>query len=186
MRCLDALVRLARARLGRRLLEGLLGVQATELHVPVSESRVEPPGLDAVLFLDFDGVLHPRTQGTFRAVPLLQAWLERQPHVSVVVSSNWRMSHSVDALRALFETPLAQRIVDAVPFEGPERRGDRQRLIEAWLNAHSVRTWVALDDDVSLFEPGCPWLVCTQTEDGLTARELAQLDERLADAHLTR
>ncbi len=116
MRCPDDARKSAGAGFWRRLLGRLCGACGAG---QVSGSKPEPdcPVFDAVVFLDFDGVLHPRTQGTFRAVPLLQAWLQTRPAVHVVVSSNWRMSHSLDALRELFEAPLSQRIVDALPFE---------------------------------------------------------------------
>jgi len=49
-----------------------------------------------VLFLDFDGVLHPQGGGAagprFSQLPLLEAWLREPDHarVGIVISSTWR------------------------------------------------------------------------------------------------
>lgn len=68
-----------------------------------------------LLFLDFDGVLHPpdaihhnehESGGTriagdrlFRHAPRLYALLEDHPDVAVVVSSDWRLSQSLEELK---------------------------------------------------------------------------------------
>lgn len=58
------------------------------------------------LFLDFDGVLHPEPLygdgELFCRLPLLEALLREFPEVSIVVSSTWRDTRTVEELRKLF------------------------------------------------------------------------------------
>ena len=103
-----------------------------------------------VLFLDFDGVLHPGPDVT--ASPALWFWLpalakvlEAHGDVRIVVHSTWRLDHSVDQLRVLLGG-LGERVIDATP------EGGRLESIERWLEAHNdVDSYRILDDDESAF-----------------------------------
>jgi hypothetical protein len=44
-----------------------------------------------VVFLDFDGVLHPGFSETFRHLPTFDRFLRTMPDTSVVISSDWRL-----------------------------------------------------------------------------------------------
>jgi hypothetical protein len=58
-----------------------------------------------ILFLDFDGVLHRGTTGTFRKMPLLDQLLQRVPSLAIVLSTNWRHDASLEDLRDYFVDP---------------------------------------------------------------------------------
>lgn len=61
-----------------------------------------------VLFLDFDGVLHPNLAAEgqmFSRAPLLAQALEGL-HVDIVVSSSWRFQWELAQLRALLPAAL--------------------------------------------------------------------------------
>ncbi|OUM04508.1 HAD domain-containing protein [Variovorax sp. JS1663] len=112
-----------------------------------------------ILFLDFDGVLHPEGEGhlpndgtDFCFLPRLEALLRDFPHVGIVVSSTWRERLSLDELRSFFSPDIGARIIGATP---PPRRDPagyvharREGEICAWLEAHGGvdQPWVALDD----------------------------------------
>jgi hypothetical protein len=53
-----------------------------------------------VVFLDFDGVLHPDPPSNelplFCRAMLLEEWLVQHPDVCVVISSTWRLKRSLD------------------------------------------------------------------------------------------
>jgi hypothetical protein len=72
-----------------------------------------------LLFLDFDGVLHPaNTTDPARLLcrqPLLDGVLRRAPDVEIVVSSTWRETRTLAQLQALFTDAIARRIVSATP-----------------------------------------------------------------------
>jgi len=136
-----------------------------------------PPGrlnLDRVLFLDFDGVLHPdgcERQALFSHMPVfcevLQAADPRR-EVPIVVSSMWRYDCSIAQLRALFPADMAHQIVGVTPDlmdqpgpwgmeGGGARSGSRQREVIAWMRTHSpAGQWLAIDDRASYFAQDCP------------------------------
>jgi hypothetical protein len=69
---------------------------------------------EIILFLDFDGVLHPDPPTTelplFCRAGLLQQFLLRHLTVKVVVSSTWRSTRTLQQLQGLFPD-WSQRIV---------------------------------------------------------------------------
>ena len=115
-----------------------------------------------LLFLDFDGVLHPAMSVPnvlFCHLPLLTEWLMNEgAGVDVVISSDWRLDHGFEALLGYFPEPLRPRIRGVLPREeevDPEPLGElpyeapRQCLIMAWLKLNVVGPgvpWAALDD----------------------------------------
>jgi len=103
-----------------------------------------------LLFLDFDGVLHPSAQYRlvrhFIWLPKLVWLLERHPDVRVVVHSTWRYDHSDQELRTLLG-PLGSRFVGSAP------RGPRAQAIESVLQANKgvVKHHFVLDDQAEDF-----------------------------------
>ena len=112
-----------------------------------------------ILFLDFDGVLHPAggvsTAGRFAKLPLLEALLVEPAfaHVEIVISSTWREAYPLARLRGLFPDTLRARVVDCTPqLDDPDVEHPRYREIRAWLNRNpGVAAWAALDDSIAQF-----------------------------------
>lgn len=132
------------------------------------------------LFLDFDGVLHPQDRCDFGRAPVLLGWLEARD-ARVVFTTNWRASHTVEELLAYFGADAARWAarVDGCTPELDERKGCRQREIQAWLahrGADAPVYYVALDDNAWLFEEDCAWLVLTNPDRGVDADVLRDLD----------
>ena len=107
-----------------------------------------------VLFLDFDGVLHPTTEDLdddsgrclatpfFGWLPHLARALEWFLDVRIVVHSTWRYTQDVDELRELLG-PLRVRFLGATP-RGPRnakatRGGPRSRRRSSVPNASASR-----------------------------------------------
>lgn len=111
-----------------------------------------------VLFLDFDGVLHPKGAGHthFTRLPILEALLRETDltNVQLVVSSTWRQAYSLTRLRAFFAPDIAERIIGTTAslsdYRSEHERGEE---IEAWLSKNGNPAWVALDDDLEGFSP---------------------------------
>lgn len=115
-----------------------------------------------VLFLDFDGVLN--SEASFRleirkgtehvydtlseiACSNLQQVLEKVPDLRIVVSSTWRLLHSMDELRTILRRYGVDdtRVVDTTPGV---LSGHRGREISLWLLIHpEVEKFVIVDDD---------------------------------------
>lgn len=111
-----------------------------------------------ILFLDFDGVLHPEHDGgptpaesVFCHLPRFEAVMRDFPTVEIVISSMWRYQFTLDELRARFSPDIAARIIDttaqAERIDGylPARR---EGEILDWIasTGHEGVPWIALDD----------------------------------------
>lgn len=121
----------------------------------------------ALLFLDFDGVLHRAEDGSFEFVPRLEELLNLVPDLDVVISSTWRINASRSALLGYFPPSTHDRIVGVTPVF--HCRHARQAECLAYAAAAGVTRFVAVDDDRSGFAPDCPWLVLTDRYQGLDA-----------------
>ena len=135
-----------------------------------------------LLFLDFDGVLHPDGIGLFSNLGLFEQYLLAMPGVDIVISSTWRETESLDELRAYFAPALRDRIIGVTPtLEDGYDPGGRQREIQAFLDAagldHHNATWVALDDTALFFEDGYPHLILTDASKGFSESDGVKLRE---------
>lgn len=137
-----------------------------------------------ILFLDFDGVLHPKgaggAQSHFVKKPLVEELLlESQfSNVHIVVSSTWREAYSLEKLRAFFSPGLRQRIVDRTPvLDDLDSDHLRYREVRAWLNKHpQTKIWCALDDDREGFPPSqSSNVVFTDPSQGVTGAQISDL-----------
>ncbi len=148
-----------------------------------------------ILFLDFDGVLHPDRASVdelFCRIGLLQDWLRVRPGVDVVISSSWREARPIAELRSFFDDDLQGRVVGVTPNlkigdwaevdgEFPPARFGRQLEVLQWLRTSNEpwRTWAALDDQAWMFRPMEPKLVVCDPTVGLKAENLAAVDRIL-------
>ena len=134
-----------------------------------------------VIFLDFDGVLHPPKAiegavpplsparirsgwpSTFEHLPLLASVLEGHLNVGVVVSSSWRMFLDDAELGELL-APIERWYAGSV---GQPYRG-RLEAIEAWLGCNQIDDYIALDDNAKFFPGTWPALIVCDPQAGLT------------------
>ena len=121
-----------------------------------------------LLFLDFDGVLHPldpepQDLRHFCWLPVLVRLLEQHDDVRIVVHSTWRYIHTDDELRALLG-PLGPRFVGSAP------RAPREQAIEMVLGANkgTVVSHLALDDAAKEFFGSTVNLLLTEPHLGLS------------------
>ena len=149
-----------------------------------------------ILFLDFDGVLHPwdpkiqlNEKQMFSLKPLLENTLRSFPDVEIVITSSWRQKYSLEKLRRLFSPEFASRIIGVTP---PTRRDERGRYpngcrgqeILQWLyqNRRNVDQWLALDDLEWMFEPSLRnRLILCDSATGLTEQKINELEQRLKE-----
>ena len=115
-----------------------------------------------ILFLDFDGVVHPwpcEDSDLFSRLPLLWQLLRRHPEIEVVFSTAWREQLSL-AVMTKYVTQdggedLAARFIGATPHDIDHDTDVESRLIEceAWLaeNKRERECWIALEDIPVLF-----------------------------------
>jgi hypothetical protein len=144
----------------------------------------------SIVFLDFDGVLHPDGgRERFSRLPAFSDWLRSRPQVYVVISSTWRALHPWNELVGLFDADIQPRVVGATQLYSkidpePEPRWllyKREAECRHWImsNALATQPWAALDDMPSLFSPFCPQLVVCDSKVGFAEDQAAELDRRL-------
>ena len=142
-----------------------------------------------VLFLDIDGVLnstqallwHKRVKGIKGTVWMDQRYfcpisinnlvyiLNKSQHLSIVISSTWRLRRSLDEIRSYLEPygVKPSRIIDKTPVLHT-RRGFE---IQAWLDEHSDVTDFVILDDGNDMEHLTPKLVLTDESHGLMLKD---------------
>ena len=131
-----------------------------------------------ILFLDFDGVLHPEHDGkptpadrVFCHLPRFEAIMRDHPEVEIVISSTWREQFPLDALRARFSPDIAARVIGATPItpriDGKYAPARREGEILDWLTqaGREREPWLALDDAAWRFQHrrdrliACTWYI---------------------------
>lgn len=140
-----------------------------------------------ILFLDFDGVLHPhlRHEPDFCRLPLLWGILRAAPEAKVVFSTSWREIYRPDEM-VEFVTygggeDLAHRIIGQTPsLENEGRYGRRDLEIQSWLDAnHHTGQWLAIDDMPEIFSGGHPNLYVVDGTRGLTDEDVLAILGRI-------
>ncbi len=129
-----------------------------------------------ILFLDFDGVLHPiptDARGHFCHLPRLEEFLRKHEQVQVVVSSSWREAYPWEVIVEIFAADVQSRIIDMTPIFQISNRYDE---IQGWRVANRYDgPWLALDDAVNEFPLPCGHLIECETAVGLDDAVLARL-----------
>jgi hypothetical protein len=147
---------------------------------------------NSILFLDFDGVLHPepchRSEELFCHVPRLEDILRDFPNVEVVITSTWREKYDLATLRAHFSKDIAARIIGVTPdwraldhLPSSLMPYPRHMEIEAWLRKYknTWTLWVAIDDRHWLFKPFLSNLIRCDPARGIDADIERNLREKL-------
>lgn len=121
------------------------------------------PGKDKILFLDFDGVLHPASVylvgkvpmlkcddpalSLFCWAPLLEQALTPYPHIKIVLSTTWAKVFGHGVAKYYLPASLRERVI-----AGTERfqrnRYTRGQEIKTWAEKYGYYQWIAIDDDV--------------------------------------
>jgi hypothetical protein len=118
-----------------------------------------------VLYLDFDGVLHPdevyriRGQivlrydgiGLFEWAPLLAEYLEPHPDVRIILSTSWVRVLSFTGARAWLPDAIAKRVIGATWHSAMNQTWwlglSRYEQISRHAQRHRIARWLAVDDD---------------------------------------
>ncbi len=152
-----------------------------------------------ILFLDFDGVLHPEIIGApddFVCRQHLWKILRTCLDVNVVFSTSWREMHTVQELID-FSTQgggedLAHRFIGTTPYvlhepgafrAYPYYRRENECCL--WLSGNGHRQiWLAIDDYARYFSPACTSLFLVDAKTGLTEEAVAAIIQRIQSSLL--
>ena len=134
-----------------------------------------------ILFLDFDGVLHPSSLDSgplFSKASLLSMALY-DIDLPIVISSSWRFTHSIKELKGKLPTEIAKKIIDVT---GPAVIGKHPRyneIINYLANQKDIADWRALDDSYWEFPSPCPQLIRCNSNTGINIREINAITDWL-------
>lgn len=152
------------------------------LHAARRHGRRFDPTLPPLVFLDFDGVLHPNQatpEQRFQHVDALMDLLDEHPEAELVVSSSWRFHFSWEELQAEVPHRLAARLTAATGQALPGRI-QRHAEVSAFVRrleaeGQGARPWCALDDCSWEFPPDCDELIACDGARGIQEPELCRL-----------
>ncbi|KVW95884.1 HAD domain-containing protein [Thiobacillus denitrificans] len=152
--------------------------------------RIEGP----VLYLDFDGVLHPdaaywingqivlRCEGRslFEWAPVLAECLEPYPEVQIVLSTSWVRVLSYNKARAWLPDSLAECVIGATWHSSMNRYWwdglSRYQQIRLHCMRHGITRWIAIDDDLTGWpDDSREQLVATDSNLGIAAPDVRSL-----------
>lgn len=145
-----------------------------------------------ILFVDFDGVLHPEfchESKHFMHRDTFEAVVRTFPNIELVISSTWRLQRPLDVLKKLFSEDVAARVIGTTPLyaeldDVPDTLEGYQREAEcrSWLRRHGrvAQEWMALDDRSWNFRPFNPNVFLVDGHVGLNAEAARTLVARLA------
>lgn len=155
-----------------------------------------------VLFVDFDGVLHPlgeeafdehfdliKNENLFCWRSILEDLLEPYRTVKIVVSSDWRCVFGDESLIRLLGSDLGPRFIGVVETYQSSRAGE----ILAEASRRKLDYWLAVDDHPSVHEArrqGDQRFIACSSDTGLSAsavqREIRLRLARLENAFRSR
>lgn len=144
-----------------------------------------------ILFLDFDGVLHPfnRATGTLVLLPHFERVMRDFVDVDIVISSAWRESSTLDELRSFFSIDIRERVIDVTPIlHYLDHRYVREAEITTWLRdaGREYEPWLAIDDSELFFSPGCPNLLLVDADIGFSETAEQTLRHRLLNSNIAK
>lgn len=127
-----------------------------------------------LLFLDFDGVLHPTSATANEQFCQLRLLTDCLADIdcSLVISSSWRHHHALPDLIERFPPSMRRRFVGATggPCFG---RWPRHQEILAFVGMAAVGAdWRALDDSINEFPAECPQLVACDPNRGFDVPQM--------------
>lgn len=152
-----------------------------------------------IVFLDFDGVLHPENVSSqaplLCRLPLVEEVLREFTQAEIVISSSWRLRWqdpevAAQAMRKHFSADIALRVTGVTPncLDRDWRAAPaglslylRHWECETWLRAHRSpgARWLAIDDRAYGFRPFCKNLMVVNRDTGFSLDNAQELRERL-------
>jgi hypothetical protein len=135
---------------------------------------------EKLLFLDFDGVLHPTHfagESPFSCAILLEE-IFNLLSPKIVISSSWRFTHNLEKLQKTLPSFISSHIIGVT---GAAIIGKHPRFteIQNYLQSYGPADWRALDDSYWEFPNPCPRLIRCNPNTGITNRQILELNQWL-------
>lgn len=136
-----------------------------------------------ILFLDFDGVLHPlnsKRERLFCKAHYLEKSLEGAS-CKIVITSNWRLTHSIETMRELLPRKIGEFIIGATDIAtevNHQRFVEIQNYLKTYIDS-SLIDWRAIDDTPQAFPSECENLISCDSHLGMGSAEQTQIAQWL-------
>jgi hypothetical protein len=128
-----------------------------------------------MLFLDFDGVLHPAWGNSLpefvHVHALAQALTGRS--CEIVISSTWREHYSLTQLKQFLSPELAGRVIGVTGQDPPGRHARHKTILQYLATLGEAVDWCVLDDSGSEFHECLNLILC----DGAVGLQPAQVEQ---------
>ena len=133
-----------------------------------------------ILFLDFDGVLHPshfKEGSEFSRVRLLED-VFLNFNCKILISSSWRFHYPISDLKEKLGRRLSEFVVGSTDdaFQGQYAR--YHEILE-WLNFRGLCDWRAIDDSAFEFPAICGNLILCDSRIGIDISQIKTLTDWL-------
>jgi hypothetical protein len=138
----------------------------------------------SLLFLDFDGVLHPahaEPNEHFCNLQRVEKVVRDYPALRIVLSTSWQAAYPLAALRSRFALDIRGRIIGGTHNARSVEPDSRYMQIRTFLVIRGQETtpWVALDDAEHEFPNGCTELVWCDPTRGFDEEAEGRLHSKL-------
>jgi len=127
-----------------------------------------------ILFLDFDGVLHPLgapKSDLFSRCSYLEDSCTNYP-CEIVITSNWRITNTIEEMILKLPHNLRSKVIGTTGVL-QKKKHKRYKEIKNYLEDNKLHdvSWVALDDSYWEFPNSCSNLIRCNPNVGLTTAE---------------
>ncbi len=108
--------------------------------------------IKGLIFLDFDGVLHPEYPQKLELLTKLPdfctTYSKMFPHVGIVISSSWRNHYSLYVLKKIFPKEIRNLVLGITPRQINEKKIPRCKEIEEFIKTNNFvgLPYIILDD----------------------------------------
>ena len=136
------------------------------------------------VFLGIEGVLRPHNGipdiFDVSARQYFGAVMIKHQQWKIVLTSSWRLQHSMEHIKSLFPTKIRPLIAGATPDLGTTTGSYKQTEIEYYLLQKNCekQQWIAIDDKASRFNTNAP-LFATDSMQGFTSSDAQHLHAKL-------
>ena len=131
-----------------------------------------------IIFLDFDGVLHPlgSSLNNFFSASKNFFDLIKDANVSIVISSSWQFDSNYSQIKSKLPEPIRKKILGetGIKYEGTK---SRIREIQYFLIQNNLQNidWIALDDQPDKFGDDFNKLILCNPKTGITRMEIIKI-----------